>query len=166
MPEFTALAKYATRIDHVTIAVPDLEKAMGFYTLLGFTLVERKVTKGETTSMERAIFRVNDMLVVLLQGHQSDSQINRYISAYGPGVHHVAFEVKSVEKLMDILSASGVKFIGTPTTDEQGITQIFTERDPDSGMIFEFIEHENNSTRISDTGIASVFQHLETHNVY
>jgi len=166
MPDYTALAKYATRIDHITIAVPEIEKAMRFYQMLGFTLVERRVTKGETTSMERAVFRVNDMLVVLLQGHQPESQIDRYLAAYGPGVHHVAFEVKSVAKLMAALEPMGIKFIGTPTTDDCGITQIFTERDPASGMIFEFIEHENNSTRINDSGIQSVFRHLEQSNAY
>lgn len=162
----TALAKYITRVDHITIAVPDLESAIHFYSMLGFTLVERRVTDGETTSMERAIFRVNDMLLVLLQGHQPDSQINRYVDAYGPGVHHIAYEVKSVAKLKAALEEAGVKFLGTPTTDGKGITQIFTERDPASGMILEFIEHENNTTRLSDTGIQSVFQHLEDNDLY
>ncbi|WP_226376608.1 VOC family protein [Musicola paradisiaca] len=100
------IAKKYKRIDHLAIAVTSLDKALSLYLdVLGFTFVERRITKGVTTAMESAVLQGNGYTLVLLQGTDPQSQVSLYVEKYGLGVQHVAFEVDDLEEIATELAA-------------------------------------------------------------
>ena len=81
------LADLVIEIDHVAIAVEDLEVAIRWYSRgLGLSVVERRTTKGERTSMKSAVLKAGRTIIVLIQGVEPDSQVARFIEHFGPGV--------------------------------------------------------------------------------
>lgn len=162
----SALGRYAVKIDHVAIAVRDLEESIAFYQQqLGFELVERRQTAGEKTGMVSAVLRAGAIIIVLVQGTAPESQVNRYIENYGPGVQHIAIEVRDVRKLMSELGQSGVAF-NTTVIEGRGIRQAFTARDRASGMMYEFIERQTNDGDFTDESVQELFEQLERNDAY
>ena len=156
----TALGRYAVKIDHVAIAVPDLEASIAFYEKLGFAQVKRRRTTGEATEMVSAVLHAGAIIIVLVQGTAPGSQVSRYIDSHGPGVQHIAIEVRNVEKLMHELREVGVEF-NTTLIQGCGIRQAFTARDLGSGMMYEFIERETNDGDFTDESVQDLFEQLE-----
>lgn len=163
--DLTALGRYAVKIDHVAIAVPDLEISLGFYRLLGFELIERRQTAGHSTGMVSAVLRAGAITVVLVQGTTPGSQVNRYIEHYGPGVQHIAIEVRDVAKLMSELTEIGIEF-STTLIQGCGIRQAFTARHRGSGMMYEFIERQTNDGDFTDESVRDLFEQLEHNDAY
>lgn len=161
----TALGRYAVRIDHVAIAVPDLETSLAFYCRLGFQLAERRRTHGEKTEMVSAVLTAGAITIVLVQGTAPDSQVNRFIENYGPGVQHIAIEVRDVETLRKELAEAGVQF-STTLIQGSGICQAFTARDRGSGMMYEFIERQTNDGQFTDDSVKELFEQLERNDAY
>lgn len=161
----SALSRYALKIDHVAIAVHDLEASIELYTRLGFQVVERRETQGDRTGMLSAVMRAASVVVVLLQSSGPGSPVQRYIEGYGAGVQHLAIEVRNLEALRKELGDLGIGFT-TPLLQGQGIRQSFAARDPGSGMMFEFIERETNDGTFSDESVQELFLHLERADAY
>lgn len=160
------LAEAAEGIDHIAVAVPNLEKSIAWYRdVLGFQVKETRETLGRATAMTSAVLRAGPITVVLIQGTTSESQVTRYIDHYGPGVQHIAFSVKDLGKLADRLKRSGVEF-DTTLIEGQGIRQIFTKRDPDSGMMYEFIERTEEDGRFTDESVQQLFEQLEANDSF
>jgi 4-hydroxyphenylpyruvate dioxygenase-like putative hemolysin len=162
----TALGRYAVKIDHVAIAVPDLESSVEFYhRLLGFEVVERRRTFGRATAMVSAVLRAGAITVVLVQGTAPASQVSRYIDNYGPGVQHIAIEVRDVDTLITEMRLAGVEFT-TSLIEGRGIRQVFTARDRGSGMMYEFIERRTNDGDFTDESVQELFEQLERNDAY
>jgi methylmalonyl-CoA/ethylmalonyl-CoA epimerase len=154
------------RIDHVAIAVRDIDEALILYQdILGFSLRERREIDGAFSGMKSAELDAGGFYIVLVQGIGSDSQVNRYIERYGPGVQHIAIEVDDVELLAETLIASGIKF-ATNIIRGSGLIQIFTQRDDNTGMMFEFIQRVENCHGFEAGNIQQLFEQLEAKNVY
>jgi methylmalonyl-CoA epimerase len=160
------LAKYAQDIDHMAIAVPNLESSISFYRdLLGFDVVEKRETKGRRTAMVSAVMRAKDITLVLIQGTSPESQVSKYVNHYGPGVQHIAISVEDIENCVEELTASGVDF-DTTVIRSPGLRQIFTKRDPESGMMIELIERLEEDADFSDEGVQQLFDQLESSDAY
>lgn len=165
-PATTPLGQKALDIDHIAIAVPDLERSVTFFsTVLGFQVTERRETKGRKSGMVSAVLKAGQITVVLLQGTSPESQVSRYIEHYGPGVQHVAIGVRDLPRLADGLRAAGLDF-DTGVIHGAGLLQIFTHRDPGSGMMFEFIEHTEATGDFSDQSVQSLFEQLEEKDAF
>lgn len=153
------------KIDHVAIAVTDLEKSIILYRdILGFELTERRETQGEFSGMVSAVFSGGPFSIVLIQGTSAESQVNKYIEHYGPGVQHIAFGVENLTSTVDSLSKSGIEF-ATNVIESPETKQIFSKRDEESGMMFEIIER-HESTGFSDNSVNQLFNQLESKNIY
>jgi methylmalonyl-CoA/ethylmalonyl-CoA epimerase len=153
------LSKYAKSIDHIAIAVKDLEASITFYqTVLGFELHERRRTEGMVTAMISAVMKAGPVTVVLLEGTSPESQVSRYVEHYGPGVQHIAFGVEDLPTMAGELKAAGLEF-DTDVIASPGLRQIFSARDPGSGMMYEFIERMGGD--FSDDSVKSLFEQLE-----
>lgn len=153
------LAAHAVRIDHVALAVPDLETSITWCTqLLGCELVERRETAGVRSGMVSAVLKLGPVTLVLTQGTTPDSQVSRYLAAYGAGVTHVALEVRELANVVDELSAAGLEF-STKIIRGSGLFQIFTRRDPGTGMMFELIERHGGD--FSNESVNELFRTLE-----
>ncbi len=105
------LAAYVVGVDHVALAVPDLEASLRFDTgLLGFRKVAERETRGERTGMRSAVVQAGDRTLVLVMGTEPENQVSRFVERCGPGVQHVALRVTCLEQAMAGLTARGVRF--------------------------------------------------------
>jgi len=154
------------RLDHVAIAVPDLEASIKLYRdVFGSELVERRVTEGRATSMVSAVLKFGETTVVLVQGTSPESQVSRYVRAHGAGVQHLAFQVTNLAGLERTLRKRGAQF-ATTIINGTGIRQAFTRRDPESGMMIELIERLEDDGRFTDESVAELFRQLEENDLY
>lgn len=161
----TSVKDLIVGIDHVAVAVEDLEAAIGWYAnCLGFTLVERRITHGERTSMETAILSAGNARVVLIQGTGPESQVSRYIQQFGMGVQHLAFAVSNLdEAIRRVTNAGGA--LDTDQIEDVGIRQAFLRRDPGSGVRIELIERSGVAT-FTDRSVERLFRAFEERNLY
>jgi methylmalonyl-CoA/ethylmalonyl-CoA epimerase len=158
------LGKYAKSVDHIAIAVHDLEASIKFYSeVLGFQLRERRETKGQKTAMISAVMVAGPVTAVLLQGTSPESQVSRFVENYGAGVQHVAIGVENLPEMAEELKKAGVEF-DTNVIEGGGLRQIFTHRDPGSGMMYEFIERLGGD--FSDESVKNLFEQLEQKNAF
>ncbi len=109
------LAGLVTAIDHVGIAVPDLDEAIAFYRdTLGLELDHEEVNEGQGT--REAMMRApgddgTGSAVQLLAPLSADSTIGKFIDRKGPGVQQVAYRVTDIEAAEKILRAKGMRVL-------------------------------------------------------
>jgi methylmalonyl-CoA epimerase len=160
----TLLGKYGKSVDHIAIAVRDLEEGIKLYSeQLGFQLHERRRTEGRTSAMVSAVMKAGPITIVLLQGTSPESQVSRYVEHYGPGVQHIAIEVDDLQTLTEELKSAGVEF-DTNIISSPGLRQIFTHRDENSGMMYELIQRMGGD--FSDESVQNLFEQLEAKDTY
>lgn len=153
------------RIDHVAIAVLDLESAIALYQgVFGFKLTERRKTEGQKTGMSSAVLEGKDYTIVLVKGDNPESQVARYIENYGAGVQHVAFEVEDIEDVVAQLTQKGLEFM-TKIINGPGLRQIFSVRDANSGMMIELIQRTDNHG-FDDSSVNELFETMEAGGYY
>jgi methylmalonyl-CoA/ethylmalonyl-CoA epimerase len=160
----SAVAKYSSRIDHLAIAVLNLETSIEWFTsVLGFSLTERRKTEGTKTGMISAVLEAGPLSIVLLQGTSPESQVSRFIENYGPGVQHIAIRVENVADLANDLRGAGLEF-DTSVIEGGGVRQVFSKRDKGTGLMFEFIERLESG--FVDQNVTSLFTQLEEKNSF
>jgi methylmalonyl-CoA epimerase len=153
------LGNFLTEIDHIAIAVRDLEQSIAFFTnVLGFELRERRKTEGKQTAMISAVLKAGPVTFVLLEGTTPESQVSKFIEHYGPGVQHIALGVKDLPRAAADLRDAGLEF-DTSVIESPGLRQIFTHRDGGSGLMVEFIERMGGD--FSDQSVQQLFEQLE-----
>ena len=151
-------------IDHIAIAVEDLDEAVDWYvTKLGFQLQQTRVTRGESTAMISAVLFAGSAVVVLVQGTEPASQVSRFIEKFGPGVQHFAFTVRDMDEAMQRVTAAGggadTELIVSP-----GLKQVFLRRDVGSGVRVELIERGGGD--FSDESVENLFRDFEARDLY
>lgn len=165
MDQSSMLSRSLRTVDHLAIAVDDLEAAVAFYRdRLGFLEAERRATEGKKTGMVSAVMTAGDLKVVLLQGTSAESQVSRYVAEYGPGVQHVAFAVEGIEHVVEDLKRRGLPF-DTGVIEAAGLKQAFSKRDPISGMMFELIERTGQEGFV-DNNVQKLFETLEENDSF
>lgn len=94
------------KIEHLGIAVSNLEAAESLYTqLLGVAPYKREEVASE--QVITSFFKVGDNKIELLQSSNPEGTIARFIEKRGEGIHHVAFDVDDIEAEMARLKAAG-----------------------------------------------------------
>lgn len=94
------------KVEHIGIAVKDLEASIPLYERLLDTLCyKREAVAGE--KVETAFFRQGETKIELLEDQQPDGVINRFIERKGEGIHHIAFQTADIRSEMDRLTAAG-----------------------------------------------------------
>ncbi len=94
------------KIEHIGIAVKDLELSIKNYTLLlGVECYKRETVASEF--VETAFFLTGINKIELLQATSSESTIAKYIEKKGEGIHHIAFDVENIELEMERLKSEG-----------------------------------------------------------
>lgn len=158
-------ARSAIAIDHVAIAVRDLDAAIAWYRdVLGMELEERRQISGRISGMDSAVMRAGGVKFVLVQGDSPESNVSRYIEAYGPGVQHVAIEIPDAQAALEDLRARGADLL-TGIINGPGLDQIFTKREPASGMQLEIIARAENEG-FDPGNVQELFEAMERENVY
>ncbi len=99
-----------TDIDHVGIAVPDLDQAVATYErLLGVAPTHRE--RVEDQGVEEALFAVGTSYIQLLGALGADTPVGRSLERRGPGVHHVAYRVDDVADALEHLRGEGARLV-------------------------------------------------------
>lgn len=160
------IGEYVVSIDHVAIAVKNLDKAIKFYSqVLGFTVEERRATEGKFSGMISATMKLGGVIFVLVEGTCEESNVCQYIKNYGPGVQHLAVNVKNIKKVYKILKGGDLQFL-SGIIHSSGLDQIFTMRDENSGMMLEIIERNNAPSDFSNDNINKLFESMEAEGAY
>lgn len=167
MEKLSILAQYSANLDHVAIAVKDLESAIQFYqNLLGFKLLERREVLGKSTGMKSAVMESGSIIFVLMEGTSPESQICQYIEHYGVGVQHLAIKVDNLALVKQDLEQRGLKF-AVDIINSPGLNQAFSMRDENSGMMIEIIERSPEAKgNFTDKNVQSLFEKLEEQNLF
>jgi methylmalonyl-CoA/ethylmalonyl-CoA epimerase len=97
-------------IDHIGIAVGDLESALAVYeNAFELTLVYRETIADQ--GVEAALLEVGDGHIELLRPLGPETSVGKFLSRRGPGLHHVAYRVDDVDVALSALSAAGLRLI-------------------------------------------------------
>ena len=128
------------RIDHLGIAVENLEESIAAYTALGLELEGTEEVPEQKVSV--AMFPCAESRIELLQSTDPEGPIGRFIAKRGPGIHHVAFRVDDIELTLERLASNGVRLIDEkPRTGAGGAKIAFVHPSATGGMLVEICEH-------------------------
>jgi methylmalonyl-CoA epimerase len=129
-----------TEIDHVGIAVRDLEAAAGHYgRVLGAEPVHRETVADQ--GVEEILFRVGTSYVQLLAALGPDTPVGRFLDKRGEGVHHVGYRVPDVAAALGHLRAEGVPLVDeAPRPGSRGTTVAFVHPKGFAGVLVELVQ--------------------------
>jgi methylmalonyl-CoA/ethylmalonyl-CoA epimerase len=133
------------RIDHVGIAVADLDASVEHYRrTLGVEPIHRE--KVESQGVEEVLLDVGGSYIQLLGALGPDTPIGRFLQRQGPGIHHVGFRVDDVELALAHLKAEGVRLIDdAPKPGSRGTTIAFVHPKGMGGVLVELVEEDARS---------------------
>ena len=98
------------RIDHIGIAVNDLDQAVAFYReTYGLTVWER-IDLPER-HMAVAVCRIGDSMIELITPTSHEAAFARYLEEHGEGIHHIAFQVDDVEAALRTIEGRGIRLV-------------------------------------------------------
>ena len=98
------------QIEHIGIAVKNLEESVIFYTeLLGLRLLGYETVESEKVRV--AFLEIGETRLELLEATSPDSPIAQFIDKKGEGIHHIALQVDNAQERLDFLKSQGVRLI-------------------------------------------------------
>jgi methylmalonyl-CoA epimerase len=129
-----------TEIDHVAIAVNDLEAAVDYYkTTFGCEVEHREVV--ERDGVEEALLKVADSYVQLLTPTREDSPVAKYLASKGEGLHHVGYRVADCAEALESVKAHGFRVIDEqPRPGSRGTTVAFVHPKTAFGTLIELVQ--------------------------
>lgn len=128
------------RVDHVGIAVRDLEAAISFYErAFGVAVAHRD--RVEDQGVEEALIRVGESYIQLLQPTGPDTPVGKFIERRGEGVHHVGYGVSDLEGTLERLRAEGLQLIDEkPRPGSRGTMVAFVHPRSVGGVLVELVQ--------------------------
>jgi len=130
------------KIHHIGIATKSLEDGLAVWRdTLGLELdsVEEVKEQGVRVGM----MAVGDTHVELLEALSPDSAVGKFIAKRGPGIHHIAIEVKDIRKSLIELKNKGVRLIDeTPRVGAGGCLVAFVHPSTTNGVLLELVQHQ------------------------
>jgi len=129
-----------TELDHVGIAVRDLDAALGWYQdMFGATLDHRE--RIEKDGVEEALIKVADSYIQLLMPFRDDSPVAKFIARNGEGVHHVGYRVDDCEAALEVVKAKGGRVVDEhPRPGSRGTTVAFLHPKSSFGTLIELVQ--------------------------
>ena len=129
-----------TEIDHVAIAVSDLDAAVDYYErAFGAAVHHREVV--ESDGVEEALVRVADSYIQLTAATRPDSPVAKFIENRGEGLHHVGYRVDDCEAaLASMISAGATAIDEVPRPGSRGTTVAFVHPKGSFGTLIELVE--------------------------
>ncbi|MFM8815167.1 MAG: methylmalonyl-CoA epimerase [Actinomycetes bacterium] len=129
-----------TEIDHVAIAVKDLEAAIAYYqNAFGATVDHREIV--ESDGVEEALLKVAESYIQLLTPTRPDSPVAKAIEKRGEGLHHIGYRVNNcAEALAAMIAAGATPIDKTPRPGSRGTTVAFMHPKGSFGTLIELVQ--------------------------
>jgi methylmalonyl-CoA epimerase len=129
-----------TEIDHVAIAVNDLESAIEYYEqTFGAVVAHRE--RIETDGVEEALLKVADSYIQLLTPIRDDSPVAKFLAKKGEGLHHVGYRVDDcATALQSVKDHGGLTIDQEPRPGSRGTTVAFVHPKGAFGTLIELVE--------------------------
>jgi methylmalonyl-CoA epimerase len=129
-----------TEIDHIGVAVRDLDSAVAWYAeAFGAEVVHREVV--ERDKVEEALLAVADSFIQLLTPTSEESPVARFLDQRGEGLHHVGYRVKDCAAALASVKAAGARLIDEePRPGSRGTTVAFVHPKGAFGTLIELVE--------------------------
>jgi methylmalonyl-CoA/ethylmalonyl-CoA epimerase len=126
-------------IHHLGVAVDDLDAALATYQrLFGARLEQRE--RVDDQGVEAACIRVGDSRLELLGALGEDTPVGRFLAKRGPGMHHVAYEVRDIAAALAALADAGAELIdAAPRRGMFGLQVAFVHPDAVHGVLSEVV---------------------------
>ena len=152
----SAIDTVATAIDHVVVAVLDLDDALTAFTeRFGF----HRVPLAGPDAPGLAAVAAGGVTVVLV-GPSASPSVARYLDQHGSGVQHVAIEVLNAGYARSALAAADAPLLTEVVVDDDGHEQFFTVRDPGTGVQLGFISRTGHRVGLSAANVLTLFDQL------
>ncbi len=128
------------KIEHIGIAVKDLDRANGIYeALLG--VKPYKTESVVTEHVKTSFFKAGPNKVELLEASSTDSPIAKFIEKHGEGIHHIAFAVEDIKAEIKRLKAHGFHILNeTPKRGADNKWVVFVHPKSTSGVLVELCQ--------------------------
>jgi methylmalonyl-CoA epimerase len=128
------------RIDHIGVAVEDLDAALALYAqTLGMPVVHRETV--EEQGVEAILLDVGEGHVELLAPLGPETPVGKYLAKRGPGLHHVAYQVADIDATLAALKQAGVRLIDeSPRVGIRGSRVAFVHPAASGGVLTEIVE--------------------------
>jgi methylmalonyl-CoA/ethylmalonyl-CoA epimerase len=129
-----------TEIDHIAIAVRDLEAAIDYYQrAFGATVEHREIV--ESDGVEEALLKVAESYIQLLTPTRDDSPVAKAIEKRGEGLHHVGYRVNDAAAALASMVAAGATPIDkAPRPGSRGTTVAFIHPKGSFGTLIELVQ--------------------------
>ena len=129
-----------TEIDHIAIAVKDLEAAISYYqNAFGATVDHREVV--ESDGVEEALLKVAESYIQLLTPTRTDSPVAKAIEKRGEGLHHIGYRVNNCAEALAAMIAAGATAIDkAPRPGSRGTTVAFMHPKGSFGTLIELVQ--------------------------
>jgi methylmalonyl-CoA epimerase len=134
------MAPQLTEIDHVAIAVQDLEAAIEWYAdMFGATVEHRE--RVESDGVEEALLKVADSYIQLLTPITDTSPVAKYLEKNGEGLHHVGYRVANCGVVLEAMKEKGARVIDqVPRPGSRGTTVAFVHPKGSFGTLIELVQ--------------------------
>jgi methylmalonyl-CoA epimerase len=128
------------RIDHVGVAVEDLDASIALYEkTYNMTLVHRETVTEQ--GVEAVLLDVGENHVELLAPLGPDTPVGKFLAKKGPGIHHVAYQVEDIDAALSSLKDAGLRLIDeTPRIGIRGSRVAFLHPAASGGVLTEIVE--------------------------
>jgi methylmalonyl-CoA/ethylmalonyl-CoA epimerase len=128
------------KVDHIGIAVKNLEESIKFYSeILGLEVNGVEVV--EEQKVKVAFLPLGDTEIELLEATSPDSAIAKFIESRGPGIQHIAYRVESIEKAIEYMLNKGMRMINeTPRYGAGNARVAFMHPKSSEGILVELCE--------------------------
>jgi methylmalonyl-CoA/ethylmalonyl-CoA epimerase len=129
-----------TEIDHVAIAVRDLEAAIDYYARAFGAPVDPRVVV-DSDGVEEALLKVADSYVQLMTPTRDDSPVAKSIEKRGEGLHHIGYRVADCGEALESMKAAGAIAIDqAPRPGSRGTTVAFIHPKGSFGTLIELVQ--------------------------
>jgi len=129
-----------SHIEHIGIAVKNLEEAIPFYEkVLGLKCYSIEEVKDQ--KVRTAFFKVGQTKIELLESTDPEGPIGKFLANRGEGVHHMAYAVENLVYCLQEMEVKGIRLIDQkPRKGAEGLNIAFLHPKSTSGVLTEFCE--------------------------
>ena len=134
------LGSLLTEVDHIAIAVRDIEAAATWYReVFGAEVTHREVV--ESDGVEEALIKVAESYIQLLTPTKPDSPVGKFLESRGEGLHHVAYRVDDCAQALEAVKSAGYRVVDEkPRPGSRNTTVAFLHPRSGFGTLIELVE--------------------------